>query len=295
MKGSVSKLCDVDRIAIPEELLEVKIDEACVEDGLKALSLRYAAETAADTVEAGDIVHCRADKAAYPDGRTVLLFTGTEIPGAEAAAANAIGKRVGDVFAAQLLEKNAELCVEKIVRRIPAEVNDALIASLGLAGVTTVAAYREYLREKALADKRMDCQKAVIHHLMDTLLRESEYCYDEAELAQFAAQSAESIAAEYAAMGIEADPEELREAVLGQQKQGWLAEEFCRSRGIAVDEAQVAQSADQMQEMMQLVGEELPPREELLEMCRQNMYLDELFHYMDSLVEKRMGGSNGNA
>ena len=120
MKGSVSKLCDVDRIAIPEELLEVKIDEACVEDGLKALSLRYAAETAADTVEAGDIVHCRADKAAYPDGRTVLLFTGTEIPGAEAAAANAIGKRVGDVFAAQLLEKNAELCVEKIVRRIPA-------------------------------------------------------------------------------------------------------------------------------------------------------------------------------
>ena len=295
MKGSVSKLCDIDSIAIPEELLKVSVDESCIEDGLKALSLRYAAETAAETVETCDIVHCRADKTSYPDGRTILIFTGANLPGAEEAAASAIGKRVGEGFSARLFEKNAELCVEKIVRLIPAEVNDALIAALGIENVSTVDEYREYLRVKAIADKRRDCQKAVIHHLMDTLIGESEYSYDEAELEQFISRSAESIAAEYAEMGIEASPEEIREDVLGQQKQSWLAEEFCRSHGIEIDEAQLSESADQMLEMMQLLGEELPPREEIIEMSRQNMCLDELFNYMDGIVAKRMGGSNGNA
>ena len=294
MNGSVSRLCNIDSIVIPEDMLEISVNEQDVEDGVKALALRYAAETEAGTAERGDVVHCRADETAYPDGRTVLIFTGVEMPGAEEAAKAAVGRKVGDVFETQLAGKPVRLTVEKIIRRTPVEVNDALIASIGIDGVTTVEEYKNHLSEKALADISLEKHKMASIYLLDKLIDGSEYIYDEAEFEAFFQKNLSAYSAEDEMMGMQADLEELRESALRQQKQCWAAEAFCKSRGIEIDKAAAEADASQMREVMELMGEEVPPHEELIEMALQSAYFDALFGYMDGIIEKRIGGSNGN-
>lgn len=69
MKGYATKLCDIDSIAIPAELLETHVDGQLIEEEINALALRYAKESAADCAAEGDIVHCKAGADSYPDGR----------------------------------------------------------------------------------------------------------------------------------------------------------------------------------------------------------------------------------
>lgn len=42
MKGYVTKLCDVDSIQFPAELLQTHVDTQLIEKEINALSLRYA-------------------------------------------------------------------------------------------------------------------------------------------------------------------------------------------------------------------------------------------------------------
>lgn len=73
MKGIVKKLCDIDGIAIPAEMLEVHVDDKQVEQAIERLSLRYAKECPAETAQNGDLVRCHAEAG---DGRPILLYPG---------------------------------------------------------------------------------------------------------------------------------------------------------------------------------------------------------------------------
>ena len=294
MNGYVSKLCDINSIAIPEELLHVEADEQAVETQVRALSLRCAEETEAERVETGDIVHCKADAASYPDGRTILLFTGTAVPGAEEAAKAALGKNVGDAFTAALAGKTVELTVEKIVRRVPVEVTDAVIAALGIDGVTTVAGYRDHVRAKAVADQQMENTKMITANFLRELVANSSFVYDETALEQYLQEHMAQFVAECAEMGEEVPEEEIRSSVLDQMKQNWVAEAFCKSRGIEIDKAAIEEQADQMMEMMSLMGEEAPDRAELIEMAYQGECLNGLIDGINEIIAEKMGGSNGN-
>lgn len=291
MKILVTKLCDIDSLTIPAELLDVRVDEAQVAQAVDRLSLRYAKQCPAATAQNGDLVCCRAETG---DGRTVLLYPGMALPGAEDAEKAALGKAAGERLETALRGAPVSLTVEKVLRRVPVEVNDALIASMGIEGVTTVEEYRAYLHAKTLADLRMERSKEITRYLMDKLLAACEYDYDEAEMEQHIRKAEEELAAQEDMEGMDFTPEELRQAIVNQAKQGCVAEAFCKSRGIAVDEAEIAQQADQMQEMMTLLGEEVPAREELLEMTRQDAYLTELLTYVTNIIAQRMGGTYGN-
>lgn len=295
MNGSVTNLCDIDAIAIPAEMLELKVDERRVEEGVRALALRCAAEREASSAERGDVVHCTADAAAYPDGRTILIFTGAELPGAEEAAAAVLGAHPGDRIVTTLAGKGVELSIGKIIRRTPVEVNDALIASLGIDGVGTVDEYRAYLRGKALADLALERHKEINRFFMDKLMDESEYAYDETEFEKYFEDNRSLYTPGDDEMSGNASDDELKAAVLGQLKQAWVAEAFCKSRGIEISRADAEADAAQMKEMLELMGEAVPPEEELIEMSLQNMFLDALFDYMDGIVDEKMGGSDGNA
>lgn len=78
MKGIVKKLCDIDGIAIPAEMLEVHVDDKQVEQVIERLSLRYAKECPAETAQNGDLVRCHAEAG---DGRPILLYPGMAKPG----------------------------------------------------------------------------------------------------------------------------------------------------------------------------------------------------------------------
>ena len=80
------------------------------------------------------------------------------------------------------------------------------------------------------------------------------------------------------------------ESIVYQCKQMWGAEAFCRQQGIEVGQAEIEQMADQFAEMMQLMGEAVPERGELLEMARGELCLTPLFEHISRLIEQKFGG-----
>lgn len=74
------------------------------------------------------------------------------------------------------------LAVHVDAERIEAEVNDALIASIGIEGVSTVEGYLAYLTAKATDEANMENSKAIMRYLMDGMINGSEFEYDEAAM-----------------------------------------------------------------------------------------------------------------
>lgn len=294
MIGCVSKLYDIDSIVIPEELLDIHVDDQKVETGLKQLAMRYATECPAETVEKGDVVYAAADADSYADGRVILLFTGVDMPGAEAASQAVLGAKAGDVVQTQIGEQVVTLTVQKIVRRVPAPIDDDLAARMGVDGVTTVEDCRTYLREKAMADIRLENSKEIAHIYVDALHKNSEYDYDQAAAEAYIDSVYDECAAEYASYGYELSEEELRQDILAQKKQEWMIQAFCQIHGLEVDEAEVEAETEQMIEMMSLMGEDVPDRDKYVEMARSGAYANQFFMYIEKLAEEKMGGSHGN-
>lgn len=289
MNGFVTKLYDVDSIAIPAEYLKTQIDAQHIEDEVKALSLRCARETKADQAVEGDLVRCRADKNSYPDNRTILLFTGVQLPGAEEAAKAAVGKHPGDVFTASLAGKTVQLTVEEVIRRVPVPVDDAAVAALGMEGVATVEAYRAYLTEKAEKEQKQEQGKQILRHFMDEMVNGSQYSYDENEMTAYVVKMKEETLKQNPAAA-EMGDERIAQSIVYQCKQQWLAEAICKAQGMAPTQEEIEQGADQMAEMFQLVGEPVPGREELLEMAKSELCMTPMFEYLNQLIQQKVGG-----
>lgn len=290
MNATVTKLCGLGSVTLPAELMALRADEQQIEADIARLALRYADESETGTAEAGDIVRCTADSASYPDGRTVLLYPGAGIPGAEEAEAAATGAHPGDTLRVTLCGRSAALTIRSITRRTPVAVNDALIARIGLDGVTTVDDYRAMLRKKALADAKMEKSKQLAQLAVQQMLAGSEIDYDEAALEAYIDEELPAALADYAAYGIEADEQELRAALADQQRQSWLAKAFCAENGIIIDEAQVKDEAAQMYDLMQMSGETLPAREKFLAQMVGQAYISEFYMAVNAFVAQKMEG-----
>ncbi len=295
MNGKVDKLYDIDSIVIPEELLEVSVDEQRIEEEVGMLSMRYAKESQADTAAESDLVYAKADQESYQDGRTILLYTGINMPGAEEAAKAVIGKKAGDVVSTVLADKKVTLTVDKVLHREPVEVTDELIAGIGIDGVADVAAYKAYLREKMIADQQMENNKEIIRHILDEMTANSTYVYAESEVKEQIMAMAEQYQKQYEEMGETVSIDEICEGMISQEKQMWMAKAFCESKGIDVDTSSAEEEADRMIEMMQLTGEPIPDRDEMIQMAVQDAYFNGLMSYIDNMVQQKMGGSNGNS
>lgn len=290
MKGTVTRLCSPDHIRIPDEMLSVEVNPAAVEDALRRLSLRYAAQTHTRIVEKGDVVICRADAADYPDGRGILLYTGLDIPGAEEAVRAVLGQQVGASFSAALAGRTVRLTITENVRLCPAEITDGLVASIGLEDVLTVVDYRRYTREKLRADQSTEKCKLAVGWLVTQMLEGSTFAYDEAALEAYLSAHMAEYQAECEADGVEISEAEIRSGMIAQFRQGWLAEAYCQHCGIGIDQSAVAEQTDQMLEMMQLMGENVPDRETVLEDTRRSAYCIEMFAALEKRVKAKMGG-----
>lgn len=297
MNGVVSKLYDIDSIVIPEELLNVSIDEQRIDDEVKQLALRYAKEEQVDTVSRGDLVCAKADLKSYPDERSILIYTGLQIPGAETAADALIGKHPGEKIETELNGKNVMLMIEKIVRRIRVAVTDRLAADMGLEGVSDLESYKTYLRDKMTADQQMEKSKEITRYILEQMVDKSTFEYDEAEMENYVREELKKYRLEMAQYGDEmgdVPEDEIKKGIVSQEKQTWMVKAFCESKGIEVDTSSAEEDADRMIEMMQLMGETVPDREEMIEMSVQDAYFDALMNYIDKMVAQKKGGSYGN-
>lgn len=292
MTGTVTKLCMPDSLVIPEEMLVISPDEEAVEQQINQLGLRCAKKVWADKVCPGDVAHCKADKAQYPDGREILIYTGVSLPGAEAAAAALLGKAPGEAVQTTLAGKSVTLTVEKILRLVPVKVEDSLIPGLGIDGVSTLEDYRRYLLQKQLEDTKMERSKEIIRFLMDSMLEGSEFSYDIPEMEQEVDKAMAQVFAQAQAENMPMDmPEDaLRQSIREQMEQTWLAQAYCEKAGIAIDTAAAQEEADQMEEMMHLMGEPVPSKEALLSEALENQALNAMFEALDALVHEKLGG-----
>lgn len=290
MQSKVIKLCAPEAVQIPEELLNDTVDEQQIDAELQKTALRYAEQRQVELVAKNDVVYCEADKESYPDGCCVMLYTALDIPCAREAVAEVIGKCIGDSLTVPLNEKNVRLTVKSIVRLVPVEVNDALIASIGIDGIFTVADYREYIRTKMLEDIHMENHKKAVAFVMTQMLEQSVFEYDDAEIDLFLADHMDEIEADYRENDMELPShEELREMALEQKKQSWLAEEFCRQNDIEIDMAAVEADAEQMREMLEMMGERVPSTEQLTAEALNNAYIMELFGKIDAFLAEKTG------
>lgn len=286
MNGCVDKLYDINSIKLPEEITKIEIDDRRIDDDVARLALRYADENEADSVSDGDIVFCKSDDGSFPDKRTIIIYTGVVLPGAEAAAKAVIGKGKGETVKTEIAGKAVSLNIEKIVRRTPAKVDDELICKIGIDGVTTVDGYKSYLKDKMIEDAKMEQGKAAIRYIMDEMVLKSTYSYDEAEMEEYIKSCADDYAKDCEATGEEFNLDALREAVIYQEKQGWMAEAFCKSRNIELDMNDIEQQANQIIEMSELMGEKAPSKEEALKMAKTDAALNGFFDYIDKIISQ---------
>ena len=294
MNGQVSRLYDLDSIAIPDEMQETHVREQNVEERVQALHMSMAKAIDVSCVEQGDVVFCTPDSISYPDGRTILLYTGTPLRGAIEAAHAAVGGKAGDVLDAELNGRKAKLTICRIVRREPAEVNDELIAGLGIADVTTVEAYRNYVAGQIRTDQQMENKKKITRYILDTMIARSTFVYDEEEINAEVQANLEETMAEYAAEGLSVTPQEIFDNAILQEKQMWLAKALCRQYDVPIDEAAIEEQVDQMIEVMQMTGEEIPERAELADAFREGEFMNGMFALIDKVIREKTEGHHGD-
>lgn len=256
MKTKVTKLFDVDQIPTPEDLPDWHVDEAAVDGLLDSLALRHAAETEEREAQTGDTVFCAAG-GKYA-GRTVLVYPGRHMPGAEAAEKAVLGAAPGATVETELGGAPAVLTVKKIVRRAPAKIDDKLIQGEHIDGVDTVESYRVYIKNKTEEQNRSLSAKHLSASLREELIARSAYEVDEAEQEAWTDKAAREMLKMYEAEGI--DPhvpeegtdfltdEEVLENFKTQLRPQFLAlavsRAFCAGRGVAFGEEERKLYAD---------------------------------------------------
>lgn len=287
MDIKVKKLYDISQIVVPEELTKWKVTDEQIEEELNKLTKLAATETEADTAEAGDCVALSCVEGTLND-RTVLLYPGLNLPGAEAAEQAVVGLAVGSEA---VLELNGpqKLKVEKILRRVPAELTAELIKSQNVDGVATIDEYRQWYRDKAGMENREQALKQINSYYLETLAEKSEFDYDEAELnAWLDAQIQQQMAYMEQALGAEGIAAEggfTDEDIAAMKQQGKLmplktaVEQYlCESNGFTFTadmfEDELKAAAEEMAGMPEMPG--MPGVDEMLEQYR-DMYVSQAY------------------
>ncbi len=176
MASTVSKLYDYKNADVPAELKRWHVTEEEIDESLALLGWDYAAQNPVERAAEGDSLLCR-DGA----GRTVLLYPGRKLPGAEEAEQAALGRAVGETFSCRLGQTEVSLTVEEILRLTPHPVDEALVALAAIPEVGTLAEYRKWYVRDTEPKKREDVIKKISYYLWDMLEEHSEISLDQAE------------------------------------------------------------------------------------------------------------------
>lgn len=262
MEAKVKVLFDPALVVVPEEMTRWKVTDQQVEEQLERIGRLNAREVSADMAAAGDCVVCSCE-AGQLEGRTVLLYPGLCVPGAEAAEQAALGRKVGETFEAEL-NGTLTLTVQKVIHRMFRGVDDEAVQALGIDGVTTVEAYRTWYQKDAGEKNREQALKYIKFYILDTVAAKSEIEVNQAELDAWARPQVEQA---YESMQVPGMPLENRDEMMAMLKeqciQGFRRDQvsraLCGAQGFVYTpdmfEAQVAEMAAQMPGMEEMLEE----------------------------------------
>ena len=190
MKSKVKKLYAIEKISIPSEICTWKVGQEEIKAKLEALSLEYASDSLCDTVMKGDCVFCRSERNRSFSDRTILLYPNRSIPEAEKAEEAIIGKKSGSQVKTTLAGIDVVLTIEKIVRRLPAAIDDELILKLAIDGVKTLVDYEEYYKNKQEENNKVNATHNIVSYLIQELIEHSEYDIDTDDMNEWTSKRA---------------------------------------------------------------------------------------------------------
>ncbi len=279
MKSYVSNLYDCRQLTVPEEMTRWRIAPEEVARHLEVLARGRAQEIPGDTVQAGDSVRLRCVQGTLAD-RTVLLYPGLALPGAEEAERAVTGLRVGDTLTADLNGSSQRLAVEEICRRVSATVDDALVQAEGVEGVTTLEEYRRWYQAQAEEQNKENARKSIASFLLEAIRERSVYALDPEEMEEWAGQRARAYFDECIAMGADPHiPEEGTELLTDEEALARMKEqaaedfksvvvcgEICRRANVSLAWEDVRKEFEEMMPP----DEDLDMTEEELEQARQD-------------------------
>ena len=261
MKSIVQTLCELDRIPVAPELRSWEIDETEADAKLEALSMEFAEETTAEMVDDGDCVTCSAEKGNLV-GRTILLYPGRKIPGAEEAEATLLGKKVGEKISTSISGSETVLVVTNILRHQPAIVNDTLIKKLGIEGIYSVSDYRAHILAEQEHTKRSNASRSISVTLLQGLIELSTYDIDQNEMDCWTKEQASQLFQELLDAGEDPRlPEEGFEILTDEQAIDKLAKEMesnfkqllisraiCKQKGICISQEEIQSQIKQLRD-----------------------------------------------
>lgn len=190
MRSKVTKLFDYTTIPIPAAMLHGCVEDSEIEASIQTLSQNHAVEVDAESVQLGDSVACRGESDAPRWNRLLLFYPGRGL--CEQTLENAcLGACVGEQRSAETEEGAVTLTVQRIVRRIAAPIDDALIRSEQIEGVETLEAYRAYYRSIHEPERRAQAVSQAVQMLAAKTVEGSSCDIDEEEAAAWANDQAQ--------------------------------------------------------------------------------------------------------
>ncbi|WP_033124327.1 hypothetical protein [Eubacterium sp. ER2] len=262
MRSKLTQCYDYRQLAVPEELKKWRFPESQIDEELEALARDHSSEQQMEgPVKDGHSVQCTClkDEKGNWEGRTVLLYPGRSLPGAQEAEQAVLGKRQGETFSCQLKARTLVLKVEKVVEKRTLTVGDTLVGLLGLPGVETVEDYRRWYHEKHDQAYRDKASIRICQFWLEAILRESTFDVDEAEKAAWCHHQAKTRydALEAAGVdpkkqpdGISLTEEETMKVMEQEQEKYYLPNViycyFCEKDGFSVTEEDMEEMVRQM-------------------------------------------------
>lgn len=270
MKSTVSKLYDRHCVTVPKEMGKWRIDGREVEQQLILLSHTHGTETNVDKVQAGDSVRLSCEEGNL-QGRVVLIYPGLDLPGAADAEGAVLGCCVNDSVTTKINGTSVVLKVEEILRRIPVDIDDALVQKEHLEGIHTVDEYRRMCRKRIEEQNRTQAKKIISNFILNEITKHSEYAMDSKEMeawkdenarAQYEALIEEGEDPRIAEDGTKLTEEEAIENLKEEQeysfKRDLVCHALCAAQGISLEWEALKEEFEKMipPEMAAVISEE---------------------------------------
>lgn len=184
MNSKLTCCFNYQTLTIPEELRRWKIPAEEIEKELHSLAGDHASDQPVENeIRAEDSVRCQCVRCTDPDwqGRTVLLYPGRKLPGAEQAEAAVLGKKAGDCFSCTLGCAEMELKVLEALRRVEPEIGPELMWILNIPGVETVEDFFHWYHQQHDPERRQKAAFGIVGFWMKEATARSEFYIDPQE------------------------------------------------------------------------------------------------------------------
>ncbi len=180
MKSKVVKIFDYKSLTLPSELCKWRISDDEIYDSLKNLAKEHSIIKSVNTVKNGDSVACKCKNGNdILTSRTVLIFPGRKLPGAENAEKAVIGKKVGDCVSCTLADYGTVMLEITQCRRCEvSDINDEFVKKLDIDGVDTVQKYFAQYRKDKAETHRNDAKLAIARYWLAAIREKSKLDID---------------------------------------------------------------------------------------------------------------------